>query len=443
MSALQPLLPREDAALNPIYSALAERFLASFPESLPGPATVGRELEFPVVADDGSAADVRRLWNILLERGDLKAKFDTGTPNLIVEATGTESSFTIEVGVGTMEVNTRPCQNLHEIGAITERAVARLVHAAARMGWRVLGYGIQPKSKPSLAIMTPKQRYQSLYRAMGAEWLWYTVTAADQTHVAITRAEAIALLNFGNIMAPVIVALCANSPVTGGVLSPYCSAREGQHAVMHANEHRHGIPESPYADAFDFVRRVSQNVELIRRADGQVIPTAQPFYRYLAQHGADYDAFLFHEHYLWNSARIRAAYGTIEVRPSCQQPWNEHMAASTLILGLICGWRAIVAYLEDAVGNDYWRILREVHPQVIRMGLAAPMPVPGFLPTIAGLAEEALRKRGFGEEVLMAPIWNRLDRGLNPAQRVARIFQTDGMNALLTHAAIRPGQVLP
>jgi hypothetical protein len=216
---------------------------------------------------------------------------------------------------------------------------------------------------------------------------------------------------------------------------------------MHANEHRHGIPEAPYADAFDFVRRISQNVELIRKADGQVIPTAQPFYRYLEKNGTDivqcYDAFLFHEHYLWNSARIRAAYGTIEVRPSCQQPWPEHMAASTLIVGLISGWREILTYVSDALGSDYWRILREAHPQVIRMGLAAPQPVPGFLAAIAGLAEEALRRRGFGEEILMEPIWNRLDRGLNPAQRVVRIFVTDGMNGLLSHATIRPGQVLP
>ncbi|MEZ4581534.1 MAG: hypothetical protein R3A10_07840 [Caldilineaceae bacterium] len=56
----------------------------------------------------------------------------------------------------------------------------RLARAAARYDWRVLGYGIQPVTPPA-CIMSRKQRYvRSLYRAMGRQWLWYTVTASDQ-----------------------------------------------------------------------------------------------------------------------------------------------------------------------------------------------------------------------------------------------------------------------
>jgi gamma-glutamylcysteine synthetase len=359
----------------------------------------------------------------------------------LVEARGQDYSFTIEVGVGTMEINTRPCQTLFEIHQITERAVGRLVRAAAQRGFQVLGYGIQPVARPTLALMTPKQRYQSLYRAMGAEWLWYTVTAADQCHVAINRSEVMEMLNFGNLIAPVLIALCANSPVYGGSLSPFCSAREGQHVLIHANEHRHGMPIRPFVDAQDFVHTLAQATYLIRRSDNMVIPNARPFTEHLLEHGVDYDAFLFHEHYMWNSARVRAAYGTLELRPACQQPWREHMSAIALSVGLVEARAVVMDYLLDELDEGYWEIMRTYHRQAIQRGLKAPLPAPDFLLRLTDMAEQGLRARGQGEEIYLHGIHDRLFRQENPAQRAQRIFRTDGMAALLSHAAIRPGMV--
>lgn len=427
--------------LDAAYRTLADRFLAAFPERRTGSRTVGRELEFPVVAADGQAGDVRRLWDLLLAYGDLQPRYDTGTPNLVVEATGSDAGYTIEVGVGTMEITTRPCRTLHEIKQIVEPAVERLVRTASAYGWMVLGYGIQPSTSPSLAIMTPKQRYQSLYRAMGAEWLWYTVTAADQCHVSISRDEAIPMLNFGNLMAPVLIAFCANSPVASGMVTPFCSAREGQHVLIHANEFRHGMPVRPFVDAEDFVRRIAQARHLIRRTQGVVVPSNRSFADSLRERGADLDAFLFHEHYVWNSARIRAAWGTLELRPACQQPWPEHMAAAALSLGLVEARREIEEYIAAALGPGYWEALRDWHRQVIRIGLAAAQPAPLFLPTLLGMARAALLQRGFGEETLLAPLWERWERRENPAQRARRIFISDGLGGLLAHAAIRPSQL--
>ena len=303
-----------------------------------GPRTVGREAEFPIVTATGEAADVRRLWNVLLERGDLAPEYGPGPPgerDLIVGLHGADYNYALEVGLGTMEISTRPCGDLWDIARLMEEAVQRLVHAAHRFGWRVLGYGIQPVTPPSLRILSPKQRYLSLYRAMGAPWLWYTVTAADQLHVAVSRSEMVEMLNFGNLMTPVIIALCGNSPVYGGSESPFCSAREGVMAEIRATEHRHGMLARPFTSMLDFVEAVAQSTYLIVQAGGEIIPSSQPFTAFLAENGPDYQAFLFHEHYIWNSARLRAAYGTIEVRPACQQPWAESMAVAALILGLV------------------------------------------------------------------------------------------------------------
>jgi gamma-glutamylcysteine synthetase len=313
----------------------------------------------------------------------------------------------------------------------------------ARYGYLMLGYGIQPVSRPTLPLMAPKQRYQSLYRAMGQEWLWYAVTASDQIQIDIGRDELVHILNFGNLMAPVIVALCANSPVYGGTLSPFCSAREGRMAQIHAGEHRHGMPARPYFSIADYVATTAESSYLILRAHGEVIPSSRSFADYLAEHGPDFEAFLFHEHYIWNSARLRVAYGTVELRPACQQPWREQMAAAALGLGLIEAGRAIDAYVQDALGPGYWEIMRTYHRQVIERGLAAPQPAANFLSRIVAMAEEGLAQRGLGEARYLAPIQHRLARRENPAQRARRVFQVDGMHGLLAHAAIRPGIIRP
>jgi gamma-glutamylcysteine synthetase len=426
---------------DPIIADLADQFTEHFPVETPALRTVGREAEFPVVTPSGTAADVRRLWGYLLAGDDLHEHYDSGTPNLIVGLEGENYTYELEVGVGTVEVVTRPCTNLFELQWIMERAVRRLVQAAGRAGWQVLGYGVQPVTPARLPLMAPKQRYYSLYRAMGAEWLWYTVTASDQCHVAVGRAELVRMLNFGNLMAPVIIALCANSPVYGGKLSPFCSGREGQMALIDAHEYRHGMPARPFTSIEDYVRTISEATYLIRRADNEVIPNSRPFAHYLHEYGADFSAFLFHEHYVWNSARLRTNYATIEVRPACQQPWPEHMAAMALTVGLIEAMEPIYSYIEETLGPAYWSIMQTYHKQAIAHGLAAPQPAPSFLATIVEQAEAGLRGRGQGEERLLQPIHNRIYRRQNPAQRAQGVFQIDGLRGLLAHTAIHPALV--
>ncbi|MFN2201735.1 MAG: glutamate-cysteine ligase family protein [Caldilineaceae bacterium] len=366
---------------------------------------------------------------------------DPGNPNLLVSLQGEDYSYALEVGLGTIEVNTRPCEDLFCIERIMHSAVRPLVHAALRLGWRVLAYGIQPVSEPSLRIMSPKQRYQSLYRAMGAEWLWYTVTAADQIQIDVSRDEALSMLNFGNLMAPVIIALCANSPVYGGKLSQFCSGREGEMALIHANEHRHGMPATPYTSIADYVMRSATVQHLILRSDGEVVPSSRSFAEELRDTGPDMDKFLFHEHYIWNSARLRVAYGTLEVRPACQQPWDSQMAASALGLGLIESADSIMAYVRETLGATYWEDMRFYHRRAIAQGLAAPEPAPDFLVSIAGLANLGLQKRGRGEERFLQPIRERLLRRHNPAQWMRRIYRTRGIDAVISNATIRPATI--
>ncbi|MBI1801068.1 MAG: hypothetical protein HYR71_05525, partial [Chloroflexi bacterium] len=177
-------------------AALAEQYATHFKERLGRPRTIGRELEFPVVKADGTAGDVRHLWPHLMAGGDLTPKYDDPeSRSLIVALQGRAASYEIEVGHGTVEVVVGPCEDLVQLQAVTVKAVARLVRAAAAEGLSVLGFGIQPRTPRSTALMTPKKRYGALLKAIGAAWLHFATTAADQVQIDITRDELLPMLN--------------------------------------------------------------------------------------------------------------------------------------------------------------------------------------------------------------------------------------------------------
>ena len=455
------------------YESLAARFAEHFPARLQGPRTVGREAEFPVVDQAGRAADIDRLWPLLLksedtaksyERGSLsplKVKRDAVNTDLIVGLDGDSYSYALEVGKSTIELNVGPCATLFELESAFRSALERLVRAAAELGWRVLGYGVQPLSPPTRALLSPKQRYGALADIMGADWIWYTVTASDQAQVDVSRAEAVSVLNFGNLIAPVVVALCANSPVVAGELTDDCSGREGR-MIDAPYGRRHGMIAHPYADLTDFVARLSRLPSLLRREGELLLPDRRPFtdvlrtdYGAAGSEGSDlsphssslspgcFDAFLLHDHYVWHNARLRTAYGTVELRPACQQPPHELMAAAALYLGLVEGREQITDYIQTALApaseeredcdplSACWPRMKQYHEQVIRAGLAAPEPAPGFLAEVLTLAEAALARRGYGEESMLTPLWQRLEQRENPGQRARRVFEEEGVEGLI------------
>jgi gamma-glutamylcysteine synthetase len=244
------------------------------------------------------------------------------------------------------------------------------------------------------------------------------------------------MINFGNLMAPIIVALCANSPIWKGQISRFFSAREGHVGQAYAARYRYGMIERPFADVADFIETLSHDTCLMLRENSHYLPYNRPFLTYLAEHGPDFPAYLIHEHYTWNSARARTNHATIELRPACQQPWAEHMAAAALGLGLVEAAAAIEAYLEQQFGAEVWPTLRAYQEQVVAQGLAAPQPAPDLLPQILTLAAEALKQRGRGEEVFLEPLFSRLARGLNPAQEALETFNQGGLKQLLARATV-------
>ncbi len=421
---------------------LAEQYQARFREGLGSVRRIGREAEFPLVWPDGRAGDASLLWAPLLEQGNLEPVREGR--RLLIGARGAEVIFQAEVGKPTIELSLGPYDDLWELQRGLDRALGQLTRAAERCGLWVLGYGIQPRSPPSSMLLTPRPHYRAYHQALGKPWLRLTTTAADQMHVDISRSEVLNSVNWMNLLSGPIIALCANSSVYAGRRGRYLSGREG--LLRELGTHRHGMTPVSFQSFDAFIRYLADYpVYVLPQASGfrRVDMTFLQFaHRELSRDPeALFEAFLWHEHYVWNSARPRVVHSTIEVRPACQQPPSELMASSALILGLVESLSQVQAYLSEALGPDPWPAMSRYRKAVVRNGLSAKAPTPRMLSKLADIARDGLARRGRAEEHYLRPIHDRLSSGMSPAVRVRKSFLQGGMKELLRQLRIRPEQL--
>lgn len=427
-------------AVDRAIEHLTEAFAARFPEGVAVPRTVGREAEFTVVRPDGRAADCQTLWPRLLAHPRLEPLYDQPAPDgseLLIGARTELWTAIAEVGRGTLEISVGPRRSLIELGADLDRALAVLHPITRRAGYRVLGYGIQPRTPPVRTILTPKQRYLAFLGVVGRTWLRFGLTASDQLHIALSREELVPAMNLLNAVSGAIIAVSANSSVYGGRPGAFASGREGLMRRLVAEPFRHGAVPRPFRDLEDYVRwACGFRCLVLPSGKGFRFPTGT-FAAELSRSQLDLETFLYHEHYLWPSARPRARLGTLEIRPACQQP-GASFAAAAFALGLAEAHRDAWAYLQDALGRELWPSLLTYRRRAVRLGLRAQEPVPGFLGMLLDLAEHGLAARGLGEERLLLPIRERVETRCGPADHARDLMRAGGIEALVAELALRP-----
>jgi gamma-glutamylcysteine synthetase len=424
-----------------LIAELAAGFESRFRDRLPSGRTVGREAEYPLVGRDGRSRDAAAVWEELLAEGGctpIRDEPGPGGQGALVGVQADRWSAVTEVGRGTVEVVIGPRASLQELAADLDVALARLIPAARRAGALLLGYGIQPRTPPHAGLMTPKRRYAALLRAIGPRWLRFAVTASDQVHVDVARSELIPAFNLFNAVAGALIALSANSSVYGGRIGRYASGREGLMVATTPEPFRHGAVPRPFVDIEDYVRWAAefQCLCLSGPAGTYVFPRGT-YLGHASGRPPDLEEFLFHEHYLWPSARPRARLGTLEIRPACQQPPADSWAPAALAVGLNEMLPELDAAVRDVVGKAAWPSLLRYRSRAVRWGLGAREPARAFLEAVLDVAEQGLKARGYGEEVLVEPFRERLAKGEGPFDRAREAVRSGGIAGLIDAAALR------
>jgi gamma-glutamylcysteine synthetase len=387
------------------------------------------------VYPDGRAGDVAQLWPRLLAKGGFVPRYDDPDERtLIVALSGPDRAVEVEVGRATLELVLGPYEDLWQLAKGSKRLLLDVVEAARQVGMRVLGFGIQPRSRASRSLMTSKRRYAYFARAVGRAWWHFTTTAADQVHVDISRSEVVNAVNTLNLLSAPLIALTANSSVYAGRPGRYLSGREGLLGVLGAD--RAGMTPRPFLSLEEFIKYICRYPCYVLRRDGGFRTYNRPFEEYVEDHGPDLNAYLWHEHYTWNSARPRAHNSTVEIRPACQQPHGESLVVAALTLGWVEAQAKVRAFLEDAL-PDPWTTMRRYRRAAIVDGLRAREPINRLVEGVLRIAEDGLRQRGRGEESFLKPLWERLEQRTTPGDRAREVMRSQGVAALVDDASYR------
>jgi carboxylate-amine ligase len=179
--------------------------------------SVGMEMEFQLV-DSSSFALVDGVMPLL---------------ELYPDHTHVKSEF-IQT---TIEVASKPCQNVSELEEHMRELVWDLAKRSETLGLRLCGAGTHPFSQ-DLALITPLPRYLAMEKAFGL--ISHTqITFATHVHVGVHSGdEAVCLMAELKAYLPLLIALSANSPYWRGHETGFASYRQR----ILASSRSYGIP---------------------------------------------------------------------------------------------------------------------------------------------------------------------------------------------------------
>lgn len=419
----------------------------AFPIQLSGPRHAGPEEEFPVVDDHGYMADITPLFEELQRRG-WSPKSDS-VSGALIGAYRNDMEIGMDVGRGTLEISFPHVGNLLDHIPTREHTLSLVDGLLGERGFHRLGdYAIQPRTLPARELWAPKGRGSFFRDFFDPSVHAQTLTASSQTHVDVTREEALPALEAMLALAPVFIALNANSPIWAGNADPNGLVAVRQHCWYGFTlEHgfwgnvlcgppRYGhdsrVEQAPTSfEELAFI--ISATPFIVRVDDTTIEGPGVPFETWYANHGSSLsdarkrDAYHNHEGTIWWDARPRTVFGTIEVRPSCQN--KDAVASHALVLGLVENLKETLDFVRHAKTYQAWR---ELQAAAIQNGLRAN-GMSTIAQSVIELAEIGLKRRGMGEESLLVPLKIRVREETSPAHIKINIFQEGGIDALVDH----------
>jgi gamma-glutamylcysteine synthetase len=300
---------------------------------------VGMEDELLVVRiNDGKTGEALVLIAMLVEL-DWQPVYDVVHPELLIAAKHEELGMvTVDAGIGTLEWNSIPTNNLYALKEMRIRVIGLLASLAAKHNWVILGTGRHPVTRGSANILIPKDRYGLFLKRYGTGFHDLAVGASQQVHIeARGRRESIEMTNDFMALSAVVTAMSANSPYfSGNKLRGLVSSRVSM--WKHYDPKRTGIARRPYANIVDFCNQLWEAEYIVGPDDiGGYRLYGYPFRELFRGRRMSDECFARHfSHQLgtwWFEARPRPEFKTVEARTPCQQPPGMGVAFPSLYMG--------------------------------------------------------------------------------------------------------------
>ena len=348
----------------------------------------------------------------------------------IIALTRDKAQITLEPG-GQIELSGEPCDNIHCTYAEFTQHIRELLEVTEPLGIIFLGLGMQPVSRLDQIEWVPKQRYRIMAPYMlkvgklGQRMMKQTATVQANIDYGDEK-DAMAKFRTGMGLAPILIAMFANSPICDGQLNGYRSFRE--HIWTDTDRNRSGLLKFAFLPEVSFAHYVEYALDVpmyfIIRNKHYIDMTHLTFRQFL-QYGhngerATIEDWGDHLTTLFPEIRIKRY---IEIRSVDSQPPDLMPALSALVKGAFYD-RDCLQAAWDLVKGWSWDERMQAYVDSHVDALAARVRRYSLLDLAKELLEiawEGLRRQnqvndlGDDETIYLKPLKNLLDVGKCPA----------------------------
>jgi glutamate--cysteine ligase len=378
---------------------------------------------------------VDRILREMIERYGWEPEEQDGN---IIALSRASTQITLEPG-GQVELSGEPCESIHCTYAEFNQHIRELLEVCEPLGIVFLGLGMQPVSRVDQIEWVPKKRYRIMgpymptVGTLGQRMMKQTATV--QTNIDfLDEKDAMMKFRTGMGLAPVLIAMFANSPICDGQLNGYRSYRE--HIWTDTDKSRQGLLKFAFAPEASFAHYVEYALDVpmyfIIRHHDYINMTGVTFRDYLkyGHNGerATIEDWADHLTTLFPETRIKRY---IEVRSVDSQPPELMPALSALIKGAFYEVDCLYA-AWDLVKGWSWDERNEVYLDSHVNALATRFrryTLLDLAKDFLEIAAEGLRRQnvvndlGEDETIYLEPLKNLLSKGKCPADIILEKWQ--------------------
>jgi glutamate--cysteine ligase len=349
-----------------------------------------------------------------------------------------KAQITLEPG-GQIELSGEPCDSIHcTYGEFTQH-IRELLEVAEPLDIVFLGLGMQPFSRMDEIEWVPKERYRIMAPYMlkvgtlGQRMMKQTATVQANIDF-LDEKEAMAKFRTGMGLAPVLIAMFANSPICDGQLNGYRSFRE--HIWTDTDRNRSGLLKFAFEDDVSFAHYVEYALDvpmyfIIRNHD--YIDMTEVTFRQFLQYGhkgerATIEDWGDHLTTLFPETRIKRY---IEIRSVDSQLPELMPALSALVKGvfydadcLTAAWDLVKGWSWDERMTTYLDSHENALATRWRRHTLLDLARELFQIAWEGLRRQrSLNAKGEDETIYLEPLKNLLAQGKCPADVVVEKWQ--------------------
>ena len=436
-----------------VRQAIYDKYIA--PTKKERPDYIGVEIEMPVVNLSGQPVDeavsIKTAESFIKNFGFIESGKDSNGSITSAKHEETGDILSFDCCYSNLELSFGKAVTLFEIKERFEDYCRFLNAEFAKEGYTLTGMGVNPNADINHNQPIQNERYRMLYHYLHSYPQhknevamrfherpdFGTFTSASQVQLDVRYDELTDVINVFGLLEPYKALLFANSYLPD--YPDFLCVRNmlWEHSMQGYNPHNVGMFGKKVSGIDELIDYIGTQSIYCTMRDGRYIDftplTLDEFFSRDSVEGEYFDGEKYQKitfvpeisdlEYLRTFKFEDLTFrGTIEYRSSCCQPLSEALTVAAFHTGLKEKLYELKEILEkdDVIYSHGFNALE-------LQKLLSKQKLPEYIDTAAvekqliiilDLAADGLKKRGFGEEVLLSPLYERVHEHINPAKEM-------------------------